>query len=275
MSTYLEERDQFRHSTYYGAELLDTEGNYTGVRFDDFVRVSHVTDLLDKSGALTGWAENVAIDGMIELAQKGHNISTLERAQAQALLKSFKLRAKQKKEIAGDRGTKAHNVLEQLATGADPSFVTRDMLKLPPEQFGYAQGVLRWFEDTKPKTALIEHPIVSFKYRYAGRFDLLTVAGTKKDPVLTLTDLKTSKDHYIQHDIQLGAYAYALRENGVNVDRFTHLRTDPEGNYVEKEVEPREDLWFSLLLLYRQLRKKEQGFMPLMQEIVDQIEEEL
>ena len=74
-----------------------------------------------------------------------------------------------------------------------------------------------WREAHKVKVIKTEYIVISEKYQYGGRFDLLA----EIDGILTLDDWKTGKRVFKEHSFQCAAYAKALEEqDGIKVDRL-------------------------------------------------------
>lgn len=65
-------------------------------------------------------------------------------------------------------------------------------------------------ENIEIKPLYVETPFVTRKYGYGGTPDMVTTDGI-------LYELKTSKQPYREHQIQVGAYTLLLRQNGVRI----------------------------------------------------------
>lgn len=75
----------------------------------------------------------------------------------------------------------------------------------------------------------VEHSLISRKYRFAGTFDLLAKIYDKN----ILFELKTSKELWNSHKIQLALYDILCRENDIRVDLGVLVSLHPfpeEGN---------------------------------------------
>ena len=109
---------------------------------------------------------------------------------------------------AGDRGTKAHDILEALATGSQPQDIMCSN--------GYEEAVLKWWEEQMPGWQVVtaETPVYSLKHAYAGTVDL--VRKLKGNYSCEVVDLKTHKPPARFEDhLQVAAYDLALQEMGV------------------------------------------------------------
>jgi hypothetical protein len=234
----------------------------------DFVSVTTVIKAaLDKSGPLTGWAENQAIASMKLLAEKGYDITAYSDEQLKGLMKDLSLTSHQKRAIAGTRGTQAHNVLEVLAEKGIRAG-KKELANVDPAFQGYAQSAIKWWEEERPKKIIFsEKPLISLRWRYAGTADICYV---DQEDRIVLADAKTSKGFYIELDTQLGAYALALKEHGITVDRYLGLKLTEEGEHLTKDsaapepkdrLVPKPELFLACLAVYRTMRVKEGKFM--------------
>jgi len=97
----------------------------------------------------------------------------------------------------------------------------------------------------------VEDFVADMEYRYAGKPDLVAPI----DGVLTLVDLKSSKNIYESHKLQLGGYYHALRRNpeqGMVVSLNTDERTNPHfkafcGMLTKEELESYADRFLELV----------------------------
>jgi hypothetical protein len=124
-------------------------------------------------------------------------------------------------------GTLAHGLIEEDLGG--PA-VDRSLWS--PEEMDRAENsLLKWYEWRKSHQIhpeLIEHPMVSEEHRYGGTVDCYGLL----DGVPTILDIKTAKQVYDEHLVQVAAYAQLVRETGRPVDAVRVLqvgRTEDEG----------------------------------------------
>lgn len=216
------------------------------------IRVTHVIDTVSNKGAaLSGWAFNLATEGVAILANEGRFASGgITQDDVKEALKSRNFSPYQQKALAATRGSGVHEVFENfLLTGQ------ANLADIPTGMQGYAKEAIAWVISSKPKILATEATVASLRYGYAGTLDLLC----ELDGVPTIVDLKTSKRVYETHAIQLAAYRLALREVGVYVDDAAVLRVPPEGKYQFKtfgveELDRHERTWKAMLDLYRQMK---------------------
>lgn len=123
-----------------------------------------------------------------------------------------------------DVGTMAHNAIEQWLRDEDIVFPD----DAEEENVTMAIKSLRAFQDwfatlEAPEILEIEKPVYSRQMQYAGTFDLLMKIGTGENRKTYLLDIKTTNASkkapmgiYPEMFIQLGAYAYAYKEETGN-----------------------------------------------------------
>ena len=206
---------------------------------EDWVSISTVAGIIDKGGALSGWAFNTAVEGFVELVATGWKVEGLSVEQVKEALKKAGATPWVKKDRAAERGTQVHEeVLEALGTGVDPEQVKQTVLELPDDVRGYGVGAFRWYEDEAPVPILVEEPVWSAKHRTSGTLDLF---AARKDGRNVLTDLKTSKAVYESHPVQLDGYGLCINElidEGIlDIPRpraHSIVLSRPDGTYEEK-----------------------------------------
>jgi hypothetical protein len=195
----------------------------------DGERVPSVTPIVGvlPKGGLVYWAGKLIAEAVADQASTVDAVRALGRESMIAALRALPDQAKRK---AGDRGT----LLHELATGVvrgEPSELIAD-----PDIAGCLAGLARWFDDVGFEPHLIERPVASRRYRYAGRFDVVgTFAADRSE--LCLLDLKTASGVYGDTALQVAAYARAefyLGEDGTTeipmprVDRIGVVHVQPE-----------------------------------------------
>jgi hypothetical protein len=246
----------------------DYDGPVTGrAEWIEAPSVTTVLKVLDKP-ALPWWGQGVGIEGTIKLfnlgllkgtiiqeAGRAQQVLTVEgdmgewvaagKAQVEELLKKTKTTVNHVKQDAGDRGKSVHDALEAWATmGTLP-----DPRIYPPTEQGYVIGLLAFLEDAALTPLDTEVLVASCEHAYAGRYDL-RARVTEERPVvkhrtpvrgaqyatlkpgLGLFDLKTSKDVYETHCVQLEAYELASIECGYEPTDFRGvIHVSADGNY--------------------------------------------
>lgn len=267
--------------------------NYEGAfEWIEVPSVTTVLGCLDKPG-LPWWGMKVGIDGVLELVRRealramemeggyglihpydwNYQVATVDSVVG--LLNEEKLTVNHQRDKAGDRGTAVHDAFEAWATTGqkpDPSI-------FPPEAQGYVVGLLEFLKDVHTAEPLgAEVMVGSIEHGFAGRYDVrfrthephpvvvhrTPVRGPKYailQPGVYLGDLKTSKDVYATHSLQLEAYEQASVECGYEptVARGI-LNVSPEGTYKFVRSQAVFDDFLAVLSAYQALESiKERG----------------
>lgn len=214
--------------------------------------MSDVKDILDKP-ALPWWGMKIGIQSTLDVlggesdfAQTARYVGWPEFDQVLEEIKSQKLTVNHVRDKAGDRGTNVHKALELWAdTGTIP---VPDVFG--PEERGYVQGLKDFLYDSEATPLASEVMVGSLEWGFAGRFDLIAeipegrhvfVHRTKKGrgdrceeiPAgKWLLDLKTSKDVYASHMLQLAGYELAYQEcYGEDTDFQGVIQVSEDGRY--------------------------------------------
>lgn len=244
--------------------------NYEGA-FDWVVMdysVSEILDVLDKP-ALPWWGMRVGIEGTLAMHNMSLVKSTIVETgpgssqpalvveddwgawkvagvpEIEALLTKHKLTTNHVRDTAGQRGASVHDAFEVWAkTGKVP-----DIEMFPPSEQGYVVGLVTFLEDSMLQPESSEVMVASMQHGFAGRYDLrgrfpeerevvfhrTPVRGAQKKivkPGSCLLDLKTSKDVYESHCLQLEGYEGASIEDGYDpTDYRGVILVDADGNY--------------------------------------------
>lgn len=196
-----------------------------------------------------GQKNGIMIDGGDHFLGKYENEAHEIKDELYDVVNQYKLTVNHVKSRAADRGTGVHNALEAWAAiGKMP-----DPNAAPWEEKGYVSGLLAFLKDAalgELKPEMMEVTVASIEHGYAGRFDLLarnekdmrvvTKIYPKTKPKYTtvpagqrlLIDLKTSKDIYPTHLLQLEAYEGGLVECGYgSTDARAVLHVTADGRY--------------------------------------------
>lgn len=170
-----------------------------------------------------------------------------------AYLNRKKMTVNHKRDDAGDRGKSVHDALEMWVTDRVmpvPAFY-------PEEERGYVEGLVKFLGDigevkSKPEAEIM---VGSVEHCFAGRYDLEMVLhnanlvtklptptwpGPRGKPEertvfegRTLLDLKTPKDVYASHHLQLAGYEGARLECGKPpTKQQIVVRVAPDGTYL-------------------------------------------
>lgn len=154
-------------------------------------------------------------------------------------------------------GTLTHYVISCGLRGETPqldSYTVEQVQRAEPS----CQAWDRWRRDRAIRPLLVEQQLVSERFGFGGTVDLVA----EVDDTVTLLDVKTGREIYDHHRIQVAAYVALAAENGHRVDDARVLRLGrADGGGITEEVLTREELvrwWlvFRRLLAVWYLRKE-------------------
>ena len=104
-----------------------------------------------------------------------------------------------------------------------------------------------WWQGNGGEHLRSEEAVFHPEHRYAGRVDLVARLGGR----LVVVDLKTSARVYPEHLLQVGAYALALRAEGVEVAGGYVLALREGLQVVEVPLEGAAEAFLGLLAVHR------------------------
>lgn len=199
--------------------------------------VTTILNTLNKP-ALIGWAARLASEKYTELLKKEDDYSV-------ALFNDIQLQAKnahnEVRDKAGDIGTLIHESIEAYHSEEAVGPVIEDSKSKETVQKA-VNAYTDYFETSGLKPLMVEQPVYSRQFDYAGTLDTVfeTPSGKK-----VLNDIKTTKKSkwapdgvYVENFAQLGGYAQALNEMfGWLPDqlRITNVGKDGEVRVVTNE----------------------------------------
>jgi hypothetical protein len=142
--------------------------------------------------ALINWAANITADCVQD---RWSDLLDMAPSERDKLLRRARF---DHRDAAAERGKRAHNLIQRLARGEE--------VDNPDDLSGYLDAYEQFVADWQPKELLIEAPVFSLEYRYAGTLDAVAdlVDGRR-----WLLDWKTGKAIYPDVALQLAAYRYA------------------------------------------------------------------
>jgi hypothetical protein len=127
------------------------------------------------------------------------------------------------------RGSKVHKIAESLVFGVDD-------MEIPEELKGHVESCVKFIKDWQIRPLLVENTIGSYRWGYAGTFDLI---AELPDGRRVLFDYKTGTSGiWPETALQLAAYRYAdayvaqdgteipMREVGVTEAKAVWIRAD-------------------------------------------------
>ena len=211
--------------------------------------VTSVLKPLNKPG-LVYWSANLQFDADILTAWDGAGKPFMDFAEFDGWFRSA---APSKKahvtalREAADLGKGVHklieaNLRERMGLEVEPFEVSDEA------RFVYT-GFDEWAESVSLKPLLAESALASVQHKVAGTLDTVAFVLANDKPLLL--DYKTSKKVYVEHKLQLTAYAKLMQEMcGVLPDRAV-VRVPKDGSGIEMtaiEDDP-EELWRVFLCL--------------------------
>lgn len=158
-----------------------------------YYRVTAITGMLDKSGALMGWAVNCMEKYALEKFKKAYSLDSTSVA---LILAEAKKNYRKVKEEAAAIGTAVHDAIKNyLSTGKEP-------IAPGPEVTAGFLAFLEWEAVHNVKVVAAERTVYDSMWGVAGTMDLLAWV----DGDLTVVDFKTSKDVYPEMRYQVAEY---------------------------------------------------------------------
>ncbi len=138
---------------------------------------------------------------------------------------------------SADIGTCAHYLCE-----CDAKEIKPDLSEYSQANIDIAEncflGYLEWKKVHKIEKITSEIPLVSEK-GFGGTIDMLYKSGDK----LILGDIKTSKNIYLEHKIQLSAYYHLLLENNYKIDEVYILHLSKNGDFAPYKIKELDNYW--------------------------------
>lgn len=156
--------------------------------------------------------------------------------------------SEQIKREAGTKGTKIHKAIENLVSGLpvkmDDKFEnkeTGELEELTVDEYEATISFANWWKTLKnPKLIMSEEVCWNNEHNYAGTIDLVL----EIDGVKWIIDLKSSKDIYPSHRLQVSAYKHALAgDYKLGILQVGYPRN--KNKYKFTEIEDQFDLFLS------------------------------
>lgn len=125
-------------------------------------------------------------------------------------------------EKAASRGTTVHSIVEAYKHG-------QDIQTIPEAYRGYQQAFKSFLAQFNASVVTNETTVINHKEKYAGTLDLILDVDGKK----LIVDIKTGKQLYPEHKIQLAAYREALNDQSIVGVAGLLLKEDGGYNFEE------------------------------------------
>lgn len=161
----------------------------------DGEKVLGATTVLSKSipkPALIAWAANESAKFAVNQWDELATMPIVDR------LERIKKEWRGVRDRAALRGTEVHNLAEKVVHGEE--------IEVPDHLAGHLESYIQFLDDFKVIPILVEKPVFSRTYQYAGTFDLIA----EINGVRWLLDIKTNASGvYPETALQLAAYRFA------------------------------------------------------------------
>lgn len=276
----------------------DDDGNRTLTPTEHTFSLPSVTtligDVLGKpANAMAWWGFSLAADASIELSREVE-LAELDYEQFKDAAKRIGKTPTRQRDDAGDRGSKAHDVLERIAKGEYRVIGSPGAYGVVVDETGetvpideYAKGGVEWWMaehwTTEWETVAVEVPVWSFDPEFSGTFDLLRRVALVDDlgpPAgYEIVDYKTHKPArthkpirpgegvgYHSDIVQMRFYRIALEwmsrqswcpdwlPRNIKITSQRVVLFTPDGGYLEDVREVHEDAVTGITLVDRALK---------------------
>ncbi len=158
--------------------------------------VTKFTNIIDKSGALIGWAVKLFKEFLTAKLEKGD-------ITAEDIYEGSIQHTKKKKEAA-DTGTQIHDLCEKWIKKQKIDFTD-----MPEEVRNGFDAFLKFQTENKFQWLESEKIVYSLQYDYAGILDAIAIDGEGKK---VLVDFKSSNGLYPEYVLQAAGYHQAVEE---------------------------------------------------------------
>lgn len=190
-----------------GLHRIDRVGKYGPYHFYklDGQRVRGVTTILDSAlpkPALVDWAARVTARYAAEHLDELWGIRHMG---LEAVYNLLEHEPRSQRDSAGVRGSQLHVWAEDMIHGREVTGITNELLP-------WVLSVRDFIEDWQPKPVLLESPVASRRWGYAGTLDLVADFpamrwGDRTFPAgRRIVDYKSSRGVYSETALQMGAY---------------------------------------------------------------------
>jgi hypothetical protein len=159
------------------------------------------------------------------------------------------------KSAAGDKGSKVHKAIEHLIKGETikindkfENHSTGLMEELSLEEYTCIMSFGAWFKETKPEIIKSEEIVWNDTEGYAGTVDIMC----KIDDEYWIVDIKTSKQVWPEHMLQVSAYKHALPNHDkikLGILQVGYNRN--KAGFKFTEVEDKYDLFLSAKTIWK------------------------
>jgi len=153
------------------------------------------------------------------------------------------------KKQAAEKGKRIHTMFQTIIDLDDQETFLKHCDK---DDKLYAEPIFDFINEYKFEHQFGERIVRSFKFGYAGTCD----EGGLVNGKLSILDLKTGKNTYPEHRLQLEAYKEALIEEGFKVKKTYILHVPGDGTFTLEETKDDFTVFLHLKKVYEWTKKK-------------------
>lgn len=183
----------------------------------DDIKTIGVTTALSKGmpkPALPYWAAKTVAQTVADM--DAADLDRLRHLGRESMIGALKAAPWQQRDDAAKRGTEVHTIAEALVLGKQ--------VQVPQELAGHVDSAVKFMDQWQVRPVLIERTVGSYRYGYAGTFDLI---ADLPDGRRVLFDYKTSQSGiWPETALQLAAYRYADAYVADDVDKTEVLMSE-------------------------------------------------
>ena len=193
--------------------------------------------------ALIWWAGETVAKYVADNPDEVRQLAAVSR---DALVHELARVPNRKRDAAGVRGTRVHELGEKVVHGIPVETETEEVRQ-------YVETYARWLDRFDVHPIYTECMVAHREYRYAGKFDLVARLGSET----WLLDLKTSRGVYGDTSLQVEAYSraqFAVTPQGTTIDMprvdrigVVHITPDEAQLYPLGDDPDRDAAWAEFL----------------------------
>jgi len=169
--------------------------------------VTTILSVVDKSGPLTQWAANCAIDCLREKIQPGQ---TYDEIALEGIFQDARFNFRRINREARSIGSVVHNWIERYLKAAagevPPPFPLNQQARR------CCEAAMAWIREREFQPLAVELKLYSRRYRYAGTMDSAVGGVAMVSGHRSVVDWKTSGGIYPEYRLQTAAYAQAYEQ---------------------------------------------------------------
>ena len=175
-------------------------------------------------------------------------------------------KAEEIKNEAGQKGSRVHRACGELMLGNEVRMEDKysndngELAELSAEEYGIVMSFKKFLDDEQPMILGIEYTLLNHEYKFGGTVDIKCRIKSDDYKAIWILDIKTSKDIYPSHEIQVSAY----KETDKEVEKIGIIQVGYKRNkngYKLTEIEPQ----FPLFLDVKGIWQKEQSMVQVPQ----------